>query len=71
MKVIGLLAGAVLARMAARHYEAKTGFFAAELQEDALRERKKYDRGLSRVADDLRHSNWPAVLRALPEDPAV
>ena len=44
--------------------------FAAEPSDDALQERARNNLLFSQIVDDMRHSNWPAMLQALPEDEA-
>ena len=71
MKIHGLWAGMLGAGIfAGKNYKERTGIFAAEPSDDATVERRRNCALFSRVVDDLRHSEWPAMLEALPEDAA-
>eukprot|EP00746_Dinoflagellata_sp_MGD_P136808 gnl/MRDRNA2_/MRDRNA2_70676_c0_seq2.p1 gnl/MRDRNA2_/MRDRNA2_70676_c0~~gnl/MRDRNA2_/MRDRNA2_70676_c0_seq2.p1 ORF type:complete len:492 (+),score=78.02 gnl/MRDRNA2_/MRDRNA2_70676_c0_seq2:73-1476(+) len=69
-KIHGLWAAMLGAGMfAAKNFQEKTGIFAAEPAEDAITERTRNNLLFKNIVDDMRHSNWPAMLQALPEDP--
>ncbi|CAD7925635.1 unnamed protein product [Amoebophrya sp. A25] len=69
MKIHGLWAGALGGGLfAGTNYHAKTGIFAPEQADDAILERERNSVLFSRIVDDLRHSEWPAMLGRLPED---
>lgn len=70
MKIHGcfavLLGGGMFAN---KNFKEKSGIFAPEPTEDAVLERTRNCALFSRVVDDLRHSNWAAMLCAMVEDP--
>lgn len=70
MKICGLwhtVLGAGI--FAGKNFKEKTGIFAAEPSDDSILERKRNCLLFSQVVDDMRHSNWPAMLQTLPQDP--
>ena len=72
MKVHGLWAAMLGAGVfAGKNFKEKAGIFAAQPPDDAVAERRRNNALFLRVVDDMRHSNWPAMLRALPEDGQV
>eukprot|EP00935_MAST-01C_sp_MAST-1C-sp1_P002025 g2025.t1 len=69
MKIHGLWAAMLGAGIfAAKNFKEKSGIFAAEPSDDAIQERKRNNLLFTQIVDDLRHSGWPAMLQALPED---
>ena len=69
MKVHGLYGGMLGAGVfAGKNFKEKASIFAVQPPDDAVLERTRNCALFSRVIDDMRHSNWPEVLAALPED---
>merc|ERR1711920_879455 len=69
MKIHGLWAGVLGAGVfASKNFKEKAGIFAEEPSDDAISERTRNCVLFSRVVDDLRHSNWSAMIQTLPQD---
>ena len=69
MKIDGLWRGMLGAGIfAVKNFKEKSGIFAPEPTEDAIVERKRNNLLFIQVVDDMKHSNWPDIIKALPVD---